>query len=136
MKCPFILFLSLALLSPFHQVFASDIVETQNLYLSGTGSDDAVEWEFFCTAGAGSGEWTTIPVPSCWECQGFGQYVYGLKSNQDRLKESGLYRHTFSVQSALSGLNSALHLRWAHQVRSIESTTDTGLLPVSAPISI
>ena len=72
MKCPFILFLSLALLSPFHQVFASDIVETQTLYLSGTGSDDAVEWEFFCTAGAGSGEWTTIPVPSCWECQGFG----------------------------------------------------------------
>lgn len=41
--------------------------ETQTLYLSGTGSDSTVDWEFFCTAGRGSGKWTTIPVPAGWK---------------------------------------------------------------------
>ena len=31
--------------------------ETQIMYLSGTGPDDAVEWDFFCTAGRKSGFW-------------------------------------------------------------------------------
>lgn len=51
--------------------------ETQIQYLSGKGSDQTVDWQFYCTAGQNSGKWTIIPVPSNWE-QGFGTYNYGL----------------------------------------------------------
>ena len=50
--------------------------ETQRQYLSGRGQDDATPWQFFCTAGAKSGQWTTIPVPSNWEMHGFGTLNY------------------------------------------------------------
>ena len=53
--------------------------QTDIQYLSGTGNDHTVNWDFYCTAGNHSGKWTTIPVPSCWELQGFGKYNYGLK---------------------------------------------------------
>ena len=72
---------------------------TEIRYLSGTGSDHTVNWEFLCTAGRKSGVWTTIPVPSNWELQGFGEYQYG----GDRIratsfpKEQGKYRFKFSV---------------------------------------
>src|SRR5262249_2518576 len=46
--------------------------ETQRQYLSGKGIDDAVQWEFFCSAGDKSGQWTTIRVPTCWDVEGFG----------------------------------------------------------------
>ena len=52
--------------------------ETEIVYLSGTGPDDGVEWDFFCTAGRQSGMLTTIKVPSCWEQQGFVAYTYGV----------------------------------------------------------
>ncbi len=32
-------------------------------YLSGTGSDDTVEWDFLCSEGMNSGKWTKIAVP-------------------------------------------------------------------------
>ena len=51
--------------------------QTEIIYLSGTDADNTVEWEFYCTDGRRSGEWTTIPVPSNWELQGFGTYNYG-----------------------------------------------------------
>ena len=50
--------------------------ETQRQYLSGRGKDDAIPWQFLCTAGAKSGQWTTIPVPSNWEMHGFGTLNY------------------------------------------------------------
>jgi hypothetical protein len=68
---------------------------TDYQYLSGTGSDDTVNWQFYCTAGSNAGHWTTIPVPSCWELQGFGKYDYGF--SKDRGKESGLYKYEFSI---------------------------------------
>jgi len=40
--------------------------ETRVIYLSGTGFDQTVEWEFYCSDGMKSGAWTTIQVPSCW----------------------------------------------------------------------
>ena len=40
--------------------------ETEKMFLSGTDKDNTVEWDFFCTKGARSGEWTKIAVPSCW----------------------------------------------------------------------
>ncbi len=64
-------------------------------YLSGTGKDDTVNWEFQCTRGLKSGNWTTIPVPSNWELHGFGTYHYG-NEKEDSL-EVGLYRHSFTV---------------------------------------
>ena len=75
-------------------LFAQDN-ETQ--YLSGTGSDKTVNWEFFCSAGMNSGKWTTIAVPSCWELQGFGTYNYGHDKYENRINETGTYRYKFNV---------------------------------------
>lgn len=77
--------------------------ETEELYLSGTGSDNTVSWEFFCTGGRNSGVWTTIPVPSCWELKGFGTYNYGHDANP--ASEQGLYRHSFPVPAEWAGRN-------------------------------
>ena len=69
--------------------------ETEIRYLSGQGKDDAVSWDFFCTAGRKSGEWTTIRVPSCWELEGFGTYNYG--HDPQKATEQGRYRLGFDV---------------------------------------
>ncbi len=71
--------------------------QTEIQYLSGTGSDDTVDWDFFCTSGRNSGTWATIPVPSCWELQGFGEYNYGHIKGDERANEKGLYCHSFIV---------------------------------------
>jgi hypothetical protein len=77
--------------------------QTEKLYLSGTGNDNTVNWEFFCTAGMKSGKWTTIPVPSCWELQGFGKYDYGFAKDSVRGKEQGLYKYSFTVPASWIG---------------------------------
>ena len=74
----------------------ADIV-TQEVYLSGTGKDDMVDWDFFCSDGMNSGKWTTIGVPSCWELQGFGNYNYGKDDFKVRKNEYGLYKYQFDV---------------------------------------
>jgi len=74
--------------------------ETEVKYLSGTGSDNTVDWQFYCTGGMNSGKWTTIPVPSCWELQRFGKYDYGYARDSIRGKEQGLYKYEFSVPSS------------------------------------
>ena len=89
---------------------AAPATETQVQYLSGTGKDDAVPWEFFCTGGRGSGVWTKIPVPSCWELQGFGTYDYGLWHRSDGSNphppppsdEQGRYRREFTAPTEWS----------------------------------
>jgi len=83
-------------------------VETQIQYLSGKGSDDAVQWEFICSEGRHSGEWTKIRVPSCWEQEGFGTYQFGMpfygKPNPPGIaKEQGKYRHAFDVPAEWQG---------------------------------
>jgi hypothetical protein len=88
MKKNFIIF-TISLLT----TFSLRSQETEILYLSGQGKDDPVEWDFYCTDGRNSGYWTKIPVPSCWELQGFGTYNYG----QTVAKEEGLYRRSFQV---------------------------------------
>ena len=77
--------------------------ESELVYLSGTGFDQTVPWEFYCTAGMNSGRWSTIEVPSCWEQQGFGQYNYGHVPFEERLKEEGHYRHQFPVPASWKG---------------------------------
>lgn len=86
----------------------SSSVETGIQYLSGTGYDDAVDWEFFCTDGRNSGKWTTIPVPSCWELQGFGTYQYGMpfygKANPPGIaNEQGKYKYKFKLPKEWEG---------------------------------
>ncbi len=81
---------------------------TQRVYLSGTGCDDAVKWDFFCTGGRQSGQWSTIHVPSCWELQGFGEYQYGIKfygkeDPEGIMKEQGLYKHHFTIPDSWKG---------------------------------
>lgn len=71
--------------------------QTEIQYLSGTGKDDTKQWQFYCSAGRNSGKWTTIPVPSCWELQGFGKYNYGLDKDSLRLNEEGFYKYNFTI---------------------------------------
>ncbi len=71
--------------------------QTEIVFLSGKGVDDAVEWQFYCTEGRKSGKWTSIPVPSCWEQFGFGNYNYGHAKDKERNKEQGLYQLNFNV---------------------------------------
>ncbi|TCC90019.1 glycoside hydrolase family 2 [Pedobacter frigiditerrae] len=98
MKRRFIIFL--CLISMF---FAVNAQETERLMLSGTGNDKTVNWDFFCTAGANSGKWTTIPVPSNWELHGFGKYNYGFDKDTLRGKEEGLYKYKFAVPAGWKG---------------------------------
>jgi hypothetical protein len=75
--------------------------ETERLYLSGTGPHDAVEWEFSIDRGRRAGDWTTIPVPSQWELQGFGEFAYGM--DDEVRAEVGSYRTRFAVPGSLQG---------------------------------
>lgn len=95
----FIAILALVFLVPLR----AGASETEELYLSGTGADNTVPWEFFCTGGRNAGSWTTIPVPSCWELKGFGTYNYGHDANP--ASEQGLYRHSFQVPAEWAGRN-------------------------------
>jgi beta-galactosidase/beta-glucuronidase len=102
MKRIYILFF----LSLFVASFYAQTTEIQ--YLSGKGSDDAVDWEFFCTGGQNSGKWTTIKVPSCWELQGFGTYQYGMpfygKANPPGIAdEQGKYKYKFKLPKEWNG---------------------------------
>ncbi len=79
---------------------------TQIVYLSGKDAAKTVDWDFFCTDGQNSGNWTKIPVPSNWELQGFGTYNYGHDWGNKEIKlgkEHGLYKYEFSVPSDWKG---------------------------------
>lgn len=80
-------------------VFTSAAAQnTEIKYLSGTGSDKTVDWDFFCTKGRNSGKWTKIAVPSNWELQGFGTYNYG--HDKPLADEQGLYKYKFQVPAS------------------------------------
>jgi len=89
---------ALALILCVPNLASASPASTEVQLLSGSGPDDAVDWEFFCTAGRRSRAWTTIPVPSVWEQHGFGSYDYGgdiLSAGRPLAMEQGLYRHRF-----------------------------------------
>lgn len=74
----------------------------QTVYLSGTDNENTATWDFWCSAGRKSGEWTTIQVPAHWEQQGFGEYDYGrdYRTYGKKFKfsdEYGIYKHEFNV---------------------------------------
>src|SRR4051812_4057823 len=91
----FIVLLAISLLSSI-----SLAQPTERQYLSGHGKDDAVPWQFRCTAGRRADEWTTIPVPSNWELQGFGVFSYGIEKSFVAVQ--GAYKTTFNVPSEWS----------------------------------
>jgi hypothetical protein len=80
--------------------------QTEIVFLSGTDATNTVDWDFYCTDGMNSGEWTKIPVPSNWELQGFGTYNYGHDWQNKNIKpgkEHGLYKHSFEVPESWKG---------------------------------
>jgi len=80
---------------------AQGLPTTETLFLSGTDKDHQTQWQFLCTDGARSGEWTTIAVPSCWELEGFGHYNYGHERPPHH--EKGIYRTTFTLPPQWEG---------------------------------
>lgn len=88
-------FIFIATLTKAQQTSVASSNKTIRQNLSGIDKDHTVNWEFFCTKGRKSGQWTTIPVPSNWEFHGFGEYNYG----HDKVKndEEGLYKHRFKL---------------------------------------
>jgi hypothetical protein len=97
--CSLRFFVFFVLLSPI----GSKSQLTEKVYLSGTGSDQTVQWDFFCTGGMNANKWTKIAVPSCWELQGFGKYDYGFAKDSVRGKEKGLYKHRFNAPANWKG---------------------------------
>ena len=77
------------------KAWGQDTRTTETIYLSGTDKDHKVDWQFYCTDGARSGQWTTIGVPSCWELEGFGHYNYG--HDRPPHNEQGIYRTCFTL---------------------------------------
>ena len=76
--------------------YSAIAINTEIKYLSGEDKDHTISWNFFCTKGMNSGKWSTIPVPSHWEFQGFGAFNYGQNEKVFN-DEQGLYKYEFSV---------------------------------------
>ena len=89
---------------------AAYAVETEIQYLSGRGSDQTIEWQFKVNGGRNAaGQWSTIPVPSNWEFQGYGTYQYGSDfvpiapsrwGGRLAPDSEGQYRYEFTVPDA------------------------------------
>ncbi len=77
---------------------------TQVQYLSGTDKDHTVPWQFSCSGGGRSNNvLTTIPVPSCWQTKGFGNYGYGNNGFNSSSATIGQYSTVFSVPAGWAG---------------------------------
>ena len=92
--------LLLPIVLPVLALSAGEPSASERLYLSGTDKDHTVPWEFRVSAGRRAGEWSTVPVPGCWEMHGFGDYGYG---NGGPDEERGEYRKTFDVPATWQG---------------------------------
>ena len=94
-------------------LFSNDInaggLKKEIQYLSGTDNENTVTWEFMCTEGRNSGEWSTIEVPSQWEQQGFGYYNYGRdyytynRRGYHFADEVGYYKYNFNISDNWKG---------------------------------
>lgn len=79
---------------------ANQAIAQRKVFLSGEDAATAVDWDFMVSSGRNSGFWTTIPVPSNWQMEGFGRYLYGMDKMEDRVAEVGRYRHEFEFATA------------------------------------
>ncbi|MEI7730766.1 MAG: glycoside hydrolase family 2 TIM barrel-domain containing protein [Verrucomicrobiota bacterium] len=75
--------------------------QTQTVYLSGTGVEDAVPWKFRVSEGMRANQPGTIPVPGCWELHGYGAYSYGHDKVQPN--EVGYYEREFAAPAEWRG---------------------------------
>lgn len=89
--------------------------QTLTQMLSGKDAATTVPWDFQCSAGAHAGEWTTIPVPSCWEMFGFGKLRYGLDVPREKDGKyafppaiTGHYRRKFQLPADWQGRRVAI----------------------------
>ena len=83
---------------------AASATPTRIQYLSGTDKDHRVNWDFLLNGGRNSGAWTTIPVPSNWEMEGFGTYRYSNDWERDPAPDTtGIYRYKFIVPANWQG---------------------------------
>ena len=87
--------------------------QTDKIWLSGTDFEHPKIWDFKVSAGANSGNWSTIEVPSQWELQGFGEYTYGRwykELEQDEpSKEEGFYKLNFELPASAKGEVVTIH---------------------------
>ena len=97
-----IIHLFLILFSLLLWAVAAGAQETQVQYLSGHDKDDAIPWDFSCTAGNHANQWTKIKVPSNWELQGFGRFTYQTGPPAGEAEVQGRYKRTFQVPAAWS----------------------------------
>ncbi|GGD04231.1 glycoside hydrolase family 2 protein [Hyunsoonleella pacifica] len=82
--------------------YYSNVNAQQRTYLSGEDAASAVRWDFKINNGRNSGFWTKIPVPSNWETEGFGYYMYGMDKMENRSSSIASYKHEFEYNK-LSG---------------------------------
>jgi hypothetical protein len=76
-----------------------DGLAQQRIYLSGKDATTAIDWDFKISQGRNSGHWTSIPVPSNWETEGFGNYTYGRDNEEYKTKpEIGYYLKKFNFK--------------------------------------
>lgn len=73
--------------------------DTTVQYLSGTDKDNLVDWTFSVDNGSSNG--SVIPVPSCWEAEGWGIPTY--KSYDPANGVTGTYEYNFTVPSDWDG---------------------------------
>lgn len=89
--------------------FSTGIISqtTDIKYLSGTGSDNTVLWDFEISGGRKAGIPGKLPVPSCWETKGYGIYkYYNDWLNERRAPDSlGWYSYEFDVPQNWSDKN-------------------------------
>jgi hypothetical protein len=99
--------LTLRLLTLLFAASAALAQQSQIQYLSGTDKDHTVPWQFSVSSGTNAGIATTIPVPSCWQMMGFGNYTYPQNTDTNFMTktnaETGFYTNTFAVPSAWAG---------------------------------
>ena len=84
--------LLLVILSGF---FSLEAQKTEIQYLSGLDKDHLVQWDFLINNGMNKDKWSKIGVPSNWELQGFGSYLYGNVNKE--INETGHYKYEFTV---------------------------------------
>lgn len=91
------------------QVYAIEPVDTEAWLLSGSGNDDTVEWDFRVSGGRNADRWSTIPVPSNWEMQGFGSYRYWKDWGEEAAEDhEAIYQHTFTPPVSMDGRHLSL----------------------------
>ena len=80
---------------------AAPAVESERLYLSGSGPEAPRGWEFRIDSGRGARQWRVISVPSNWELEGYGRYTHGKQWWQPA--EKAVYRTRFAAPRRFRG---------------------------------